>query len=103
MNNEIVVRIPHRHTQEEATRRIRTGIDELRARYGDRVAALETKWDGPRMDGRLNALGQTLSGSIEVEPTVVVVTVQLPWLLAVLKERILGFVQKNGDRILQIK
>lgn len=103
MNNELVVRIPHRHAQEEAVRRIRTGIEELQNRYGDRVAALETHWTENRMDGRLSAFGQSISGNIEVLPGEVVVTVTLPWLLAMLKDKILGFVQKNGDRILQIK
>lgn len=103
MNNELVVRIPHRHSQEEAARRIRTGIEDLQRHYGDRVAALQTNWTGSTMDGRLSAFGQTIAGTIDVQPGVVVVTVQLPWLLAMLKEKILGFVQKNGDRILQIK
>lgn len=103
MNNELIVRIPHRHTQEEAARRIRSGIADLQQRYGDRVAALETHWTDNRMEGRLSAFGQSIAGIIDVQPGEVVITITLPWLLAMLKEKILGFVQKNGDKILQIK
>lgn len=102
-NNDLVVRLPHRHSQEEAARRIRSGVDTLQERYGASVAAIETNWTGYRMDGRVAALGQSITGSVEVLPNEVIITVKLPFLLAMLKDKILGFVQRNGEKVLQIK
>jgi putative polyhydroxyalkanoate system protein len=103
VNNEIVVKLPHRLTQDEAIRRINAGVEKLQARYGASVAAIETRWTGNRLDGQVTVLSQSIAGSIEVEPSEVIITLRLPFLLAMLKDRILGFVQKNGEKVLQIK
>ena len=42
----VVVTIPHRHGKAEATRRIKAGIEDIRARYPAQLKIAEENWEG---------------------------------------------------------
>jgi hypothetical protein len=58
----------------------------------------EETWSGDRMDFRVRALGQSVSGNVVVGETDVRLEVSLPWLLA----KFAGAVQKSIARSGQI-
>jgi hypothetical protein len=46
-------------------------------------------------------MGQSMSGRIDVEPNDVVVNVELPWLLAMLADKIKPQIQKEASKMLE--
>jgi hypothetical protein len=62
----VVVTLPHRQGKAEATRRIKAGIEALRARYTAQLKIAEENWEGDRMRFRAAVLGQTITGAIDV-------------------------------------
>ena len=57
----VVVTIPHHHGKAEATRRIKAGIEAMRARYTAQLKIAEEHWEGDRLRFRAAVLGQTIT------------------------------------------
>jgi len=80
MPEPLIVSIPHRLGQQEAQRRLKTGI----ARAAASVPVLmidEERWEGNRLSFRVRAMGQAATGRVDVEEDHVRIEVILPWLL----------------------
>jgi len=80
MPEPLIVSIPHRLGQQEAQRRLQTGI----ARAAASVPVLmidEERWEGNRLSFRVRAMGQAATGRVDVEEDHVRIEVILPWLL----------------------
>jgi hypothetical protein len=103
MSNPLMVSIPHRLGQEEALRRIKSGLDSVRANNANLFSVQEESWTGGRLQFRASALGQVLSGTIDVLDDRVNLEIVLPWLLAALAGAIQSFVRKEGTLMLEKK
>ena len=80
MSAPLIVSIPHRLGREEATRRLKAGL--TRAASSIPVFKVdEERWEQDRMIFRIRALGQAVSGHLDVADDHVRVEVTLPWLL----------------------
>lgn len=99
----IKISIPHRLTREEASRRLQTGIADFRRQYASNLAQMEQRWTGDHMDFTMSAFGQSITGRIDVRESAVDLDVDLPWLFAVLAEKIKGQVQQAGQKLLEKK
>ena len=99
----IKVAIPHRLSREEATRRLQTGFADFRRQYASSLAQMDDRWTGDHMDFKASAFGQSITGRIDVRDTSVDVEVDLPWLFAVLAEKIKVQVQQAGQKLLEKK
>ena len=97
----ISIRVPHKLTQLEARHRIENGIADLQQKYAGKIGTVQQTWTGDRMDFKFAAMGQSMSGRIDVEPNDVVVNVDLPWLLAMLADKIKPQIQKEASRMLE--
>jgi hypothetical protein len=103
MSQPLVVSIPHRLGKEEAARRLRSGIEAARTRYGHVLQVQEETWAGDSATLRVAALGQSASAVISVAEDHLRLEVQLPWLLARLGETIKGVVRREGALMLEKK
>lgn len=103
MSKPLVVSIPHHHGKQEALRRLKEGIDHLKTTYAGKVSVLEDRWVDNVLTYRVAALGQAASGTLAVGDDQVTVTVQLPWLLALVAEKAKGLIQKEGTLLLDKK
>jgi hypothetical protein len=103
MSKPLVVTIPHQLGREEANRRLRTGFDKVQSTFGQHVSQIEQTWAGDHLDFKLGVLGQSASGTLDVENDHVRVEVQLPWLLAVLGEKAKSMIEKQGQLMLEKK
>ena len=99
----VKVSIPHRLTREEASRRLRTGMADLRQQYASSIARMDDRWTGDHMDLKATAFGQSITGRIDVRDNAVDVEVDLPWLFAVLADKVKGQVAQAGQRWLEKK
>jgi hypothetical protein len=103
MSKPLVVSIPHNLGQAEAMRRLQGGMAGVKSQFGDKVASIQETWSGNRMDFRVGAMGQNVSGHLEVMQDQVRVEVQLPWILAMVAEKAKTFIQKQGTLLLEKK
>lgn len=103
MAKPLVVSIPHNLGKIEARRRLQGGLSGLKSQFGDKVASIHESWSGDRMDFHVGAMGQSVSGHVDVMEEQVRVEVQLPWLLAMIAERAKSFIQKQGTLMLEKK
>jgi hypothetical protein len=100
MAKPFVVVIPHQLGRAEARRRLRTGFDELKARYADKVTSVHDTWTEDHLDLDVKALGQAIFAAIDVGDEDVRVEVKLPWLLAMVAEKAKGLISQEGSRLL---
>ncbi len=103
MSKPLIVSIPHNLGKAEALRRIQGGMSGLKAQFGDKIASIDESWADDRMDFRVGAMGQNVSGNVQVMDEQVRVEVQLPWLLAMIAEKAKTFIQKQGTLMLEKK
>jgi hypothetical protein len=96
----LIVSIPHNLGKAEAMRRLQTGVGKIHGQFGASLASLEENWNGDRMDFQVGALGQTITGHLDVADDVVNVEVQLPWVLALAAEKARNFIRRQGQLLL---
>ena len=103
MNKTITVTIPHKLTQEDARTRLQNGITELKGKYGNQVASMQENWSGNQMAFQLSAMGQSIKGRMDVQPSDVRLEVDLPWMLAMLADKIKPQIEQEGRKMLEKK
>ena len=103
MSKPLVVSIPHRVGKDEAIRRIKTGLAEVRTKYSQLFSVSEETWDQARLQFRISALGQAVSGTIDVAEDSVRLEIFLPWLLAKLAETLQPLIRREGTLMLEKK
>jgi len=96
----LIVSIPHSLGQDEARRRLQSGL----TRAASRVPVLnvdEERWEGNRMSFRVRALGQAATGIVDVAEDRVRLEVTLPWLLQRFAEAAQKAIQQGGRVLLE--
>ncbi len=99
----LVVTIPHSLGQNEAIRRLKGSLGEARAKFGQLFTVQEETWTDNRLQFRLAALAQSVSGTIDVFDDHVRLEVVLPWLLAKIAEKIQPLIRREGVLLLDKK
>lgn len=103
MTKPLLVSIPHHLGKEEAVRRLKSGLSTVRTSYGHLFSIQEETWAGDRLQFRISALAQAVSGSIDVFDDHVNLEVVLPWLLAAIAEKLQPLIRKEGTLMLEKK
>jgi len=98
----IVVSIPHQLGRIEAANRLKAGLGKAAAAVPI-LTVEEEQWDGDRMSFRVAALGQAVSGTIDVADDHVRLEVTLPWLLQRFAEIARQTIEKRGRLLLDRK
>jgi hypothetical protein len=101
MSTPISVSIPHQLGRAVARRRIETGfakiIDLLPGSGGTRTE----RWDGDRLVFGVTAMGQTISGVINVLDAAVTMEIELPGVLGMIASGFKDRLQKVGQLLLR--
>ena len=103
MTQPFVVSIPHRLGQDEAVRRLKSGLDRASRDFASVIAIQQQAWTDNSLNFRVSALGQTASGNIQVFESSVRLEVTLPWLLAKVAEKFLPIIEQKGRVLLEHK
>jgi hypothetical protein len=103
MSKPLFVSIPHRLGRDEAKRRLQSGLGNARTHFGHLFTVQEEIWSGENLAFRLTALGQAVSGSIDVLDDRVNMQIVLPWLLAKVAETIQPLIRREGMLMLEKK
>jgi len=100
MAHPIEVDLPHNLGKDEARRRIANNIHRLHEHIPG-GAHVETGWAGDQLNLRVQALGEAVQSTIDVEESKVHVKVLLPGLLGMFAGPITAMLQKKGDLLLE--
>jgi hypothetical protein len=103
MTKPLVVTIPHRLGQDEAVRRVKSGVRSVQEKFGQFFTLQEETWTDNRLQFRIMALAQTASGTIDVRDDHVRLELVLPWLLAKVAATIQPLIHKEGTLMLEKK
>lgn len=103
MSKPVIVNIPHDLGREEARRRLETGFGRLREQIAGKALAFGERWEGERLHFDAAALGQKVSGRVDVLEKSVRIEVDLPWVLASIAEKVQGRLRKAGTLLLEKK
>ena len=100
MSHPIEVDLPHKLGKDEARRRIANNIHRLEEHIPG-GATVESGWSGDQLNLKINALGDSVQSTIDVEETKVRVRLLLPGLLGMFAGPIQAALQKKGDLLLE--
>jgi hypothetical protein len=100
MNKPLSMDLPHKLGVEEAKRRMQRGTGKLGS-YLPAGSTNETRWEGDRLHLLVRAMGQEVSGHIDVHEDRVHLELMLPALLAMLGSRLEGYLRKEGAAMLE--
>jgi len=100
MAKTISLTIPHKLTQAEVRSRIEKGIAEAQRDHAGKFSKLKHNWQENHLDFTLGILGQSITGAVDVNPSDVIVHIDLPWLLASFADRIRPQIKAQADKLL---
>lgn len=94
--------IPHKLGRAEAKRRLEGKFGALAEKIpGGQGATIVERWDGDRMAFSATAMGQEISGTLDVLDDVVRMDLTLPPLLAAMGSFIKGPLEQAGQKLLE--
>jgi Putative polyhydroxyalkanoic acid system protein (PHA_gran_rgn) len=102
MTTPLTVDLPHQLGAEEARRRIERNVGKL----SDHIpggAQVGSRWTGDRLDLDIGAMGQQISTQIEIQETLVRMTVMLPPALTFFRGMIEPLIRSQGAAMLEDK
>jgi len=93
----VTVIVPHQLGKAEARNRLQRGMTQLPSQLLGMGTVAESQWTEDRMNFRMGILNQTITGRIDVLDDAVRIEVDLPWVLAMLAEKMKTHIgQKTG-------
>jgi len=92
--------IPHQLPRAEAKRRIQDRLNDMRRQQAALLGGLRETWHGDTMDFDGAAMGQRVSGRIDVRDREVCIEVALPALLAAVAAALTPMIEQQGRRLL---
>ncbi|MET1112225.1 MAG: polyhydroxyalkanoic acid system family protein [Allosphingosinicella sp.] len=102
MNNPMTVDLPHKLGAEEARRRIERNVGKL-AGHIPGGAQVGSRWTGNRLDLDIGAMGQQVAAQIDVQESVVRLTIDLPPALTFFRGMIEPLIRSQGAAMLEDK
>jgi hypothetical protein len=100
MRKPLVATVSHTLGREAAKQRIAGSFDRIRAQLAPFASVIAESWTDDRLDFRLTALGQAISGHLDVFDDYVRVEIMLPGMLGFLGNSISSRVQDFGVKLL---
>jgi len=85
---KVHVAVPHALSQEEAKRRVADLIAQTRAQFGGKVTDVAESWAGFVNTFSFRAMGFSVAGKLDAQPSEVVVDIDLPFAAIPFKSRI---------------
>ncbi|WP_298357714.1 polyhydroxyalkanoic acid system family protein [Rhodoblastus sp.] len=100
MGQIVTVDVKHSLGPEEAKRRVQAGIEAMKAKYGEQLSFAEVQFNDMHADVVITALGHSLKGAFDFLPDCVRVSLELPWVLALVAERAKGLIAHKTETML---
>ncbi|WFL78254.1 polyhydroxyalkanoic acid system family protein [Altererythrobacter arenosus] len=96
------IALPHDLGRDEVRRRLKERSHEIADYIPGGLAKVDTNWRSEdRMELGVNAMGQQITGDIEVYDSEVVFQIKLPPALSFVRPMIEGAIRANGTKMLE--
>ena len=97
------VALPHDLGREEVRNRLKERSHEIADYMPGGMAEVETDWiDEDRMALMVSAMGQNITGHIDIEDNQVIFEIKLPGILSFVEPMIEKAIRKDGTRLLEV-
>lgn len=96
----LTITIPHQLGRVEARRRIEGGFAQMLHQMPGISGRGTQSWDGDRLSFAVNAVGQSVSGVVDVGESAVTIEVLLPGLLGTIASALKGRLKEAGRLLL---
>ena len=103
MATPITIHIPHDLGRAEARRRIQCGFAKLSSQFPGGGEACSEHWENDRLAFSVRAMGQNVSGVVNVLDAEVTMEIQLPGVLGMIASALKGRLQRAGQVLLTRK
>lgn len=103
MATPLSISIPHQLGRVEARRRIETGFAKILGQLPGSAGSSHERWDGDRLTFSVSAMGQTISGVVDVLDAAVTMELELPGVLGMIASGLTGRIQTAGRLLLTKK
>jgi hypothetical protein len=100
MPKPITITLPHKLTQAEVKSRLESALADARSHYPAYAGTLRETWSGNRMEFMLSAMGQAVTGRIDVLPDSLQIQIDLPVFLAMMADAIRSRIENEGRKLL---
>ena len=97
----ITVSIPHQLTRSEARRRIETGFAKILRQVPGGTGTCSERWDEDRLIFEVGAMGQSISGVVDVLDDAVKMQIELPGMLGLIAGALKNRLQSAGQLLLK--
>ena len=95
------IKIPHSLTPEEVRTRLKSRAPDIADMVPGTLAQITTTWPSDtRMDMTITAMGQAISGHVEIAPHEAIFVVNLPGALSFVEPMIAGKLEEKGRKLL---
>lgn len=92
--------VAHRLPQDEALKRIRGLLQNVRNQFSDKIDDLREEWSDNVGRFSFSAMGMAVSGTLTVRPSEVELSGDLPFLAALYKEKIESTIRQQAENLL---
>jgi hypothetical protein len=92
--------VPHKLGTDEAKKRITHLISESKTKFGNSVSDVEESWTENRGTFRFKAMGFSVSGHLQVEPSTVQVEINLPFAALPFKSKLENEISTHARELL---
>lgn len=99
----IIISLPHQLGRAEARRRIEAGFGRIIKLLPGSGGPPSERWDGDRLLFSVAAMGQSITGSIDVLDAAVTMEIELPGVLGLVASALKGRLEKMGQLLLTKK
>jgi len=97
----ITVSIPHKLSRLKARRRIETGFAKILRPVPGGTGTCSERWDEDRLIFEVGAMGQTISGVVDVLDDAVQMEIELPGMLGLIAGALKNRLQSAGQLLLK--
>jgi hypothetical protein len=94
----IKMSIAHSQPAEEALKRIKAGIDEMKTRFADKISDLQEDWNGNTCKFSLLVRGFSGSGTMIVKPSDIEISGDLPFPAIFFKDKIESAIREKMNQ-----
>lgn len=92
--------VPHHLAQDEAVKRIKNLLNNLKTEHADRICDLQEEWDGHTGTFRFSAMGFPLSGTLTVNKSRIEISGHLPFAAMLFKGKIESAIKEGIETLL---
>ncbi len=100
MMPKLDIYVSHRLSQEEALRRIKHLLGDVKAKFADKITNLHEEWSGNGGEFSFSAMGFHVSGTLTVSPSAVRLTCDLPLAALLFKTKIEAAIMERARELL---